>query len=184
VGWERLEGMAGLFRISLGNPRSDTQRRAHLVDAAFGQGAVVASPLQMARVAAAIAAEGTLAPTRAILLPEQDDHPAPKRALDPESARRLGGFMRGVVLRGTGRRLAGAPVPIAGKTGTAQVGSGAPHAWFVGYAPSDAPPSDRIAFAVLLEHGGYGGEGAAQLAGRVVEAASDLGLLGPGKEAR
>jgi cell division protein FtsW (lipid II flippase) len=184
VGWDRLEGMAGLFRISLGNPRSDTQRRAHLVDAAFGQGAVVASPLQMARVAAAIAAEGTLAPTRAILLPEQADHPAPKRALDPESARRLGGFMRGVVLRGTGRRLAGAPVPIAGKTGTAQVGSGAPHAWFVGYAPADAPPSDRIAFAVLLEHGGYGGEGAAQLAGRVVEAASDLGLLGPGKEAR
>src|SRR5262249_50910352 len=53
-------------------------------------------------------------------------------------------------------------VEIAGKTGTAQVGTkgeggyeAATHAWFIGFAPAGRP---RIAFAVLVEHGGHGGD--------------------------
>jgi penicillin-binding protein 2 len=93
--------------------------------------------------------------------------------------------LRGVVQdpRGTGyvmRRLPGA-VEAAGKTGTAQVVAMAQdpvdeeelpeehrdHAWFVTYAPAEAP---EIVVAVLVEHGGHGSSGAAPIARRVVEA--------------
>ena len=76
--------------------------------------------------------------------------------------------------------LAVHPVPIAGKTGTAEAGTGKSHAWFVGYAPhggAGGNAASRIAFAVLVEHGGYGGDAAAEVAGEVVRAAAELGLL-------
>jgi cell division protein FtsI/penicillin-binding protein 2 len=40
------------------------------------------------------------------------------------------------------------------------------HAWFVAFAPADAP---RIAVTVLVEHGGHGGSTAAPIAKRVIE---------------
>ena len=40
------------------------------------------------------------------------------------------------------------------------------HAWFVGYAPTEDP---TIAFAVVVEHGGHGGQAAAPIARRVLE---------------
>jgi peptidoglycan glycosyltransferase len=66
-------------------------------------------------------------------------------------------------------------VPIAGKTGTAEVDDARAHAWFVGFAPYG--PAPRIAFAVIVENGGYGGRVAAPLAGDVVSAARARGLL-------
>ena len=82
--------------------------------------------------------------------------------------------MREVVTAGTGRSLAGHRVPIAGKTGTAEVNHAASHSWFVGFAPYGSP---RIAFAVILENAGYGGRVAAPLAGDIVAAAEAAGLL-------
>jgi cell division protein FtsI/penicillin-binding protein 2 len=85
--------------------------------------------------------------------------------------------MRRVVLEGTASHvMAGSTVSFAGKTGTAQLGEGMPHAWFTGFAPYDGG-SPRLAFAVLVEHGGYGGRTAAPIAREVMEAARDLGLL-------
>jgi peptidoglycan glycosyltransferase len=84
--------------------------------------------------------------------------------------------MRSVVTSGTARRaMKGAHVSIAGKTGTAQLGEGQPHSWFAGFAPYEG--GRRIAFAVLVEHGGYGGSLAAPIAKEIVEAASDLGII-------
>jgi cell division protein FtsI/penicillin-binding protein 2 len=48
------------------------------------------------------------------------------------------------------------------------------HAWFAGFAPH-GPASRRIAFAVVLEHAGYGGGSAAAVAGQVASAAAALG---------
>lgn len=56
-------------------------------------------------------------------------------------------------------------IPVAGKTGTAEVGNGDAHGWFVGYAPYHQP---QVAIAVLLEHGGSAGLSAAPLARRVL----------------
>jgi cell division protein FtsI/penicillin-binding protein 2 len=54
---------------------------------------------------------------------------------------------------------------------------GAPHSWFVGFAPYDGDASGRLAFAVLVEHGGYGARVAAPIAREVMEAARDLGWM-------
>jgi len=86
--------------------------------------------------------------------------------------------MRRVVTEGTARRaMAAAEISFAGKTGTAQLDEGQPHAWFAGFAPYDGAPSQRLAFAVLVEHGGYGARAAAPIAREVTEAAKQLGLL-------
>ena len=86
--------------------------------------------------------------------------------------------MRRVVTEGTARRpMAGSDISFAGKTGTAQMDEGLPHAWFTGFAPYDGDASRRLAFAVLVEHGGYGARAAAPIAREVMEAAKQLGLL-------
>jgi peptidoglycan glycosyltransferase len=100
------------------------------------------------------------------------------------AARELARGLREAVTSGTGRQLASHEGRIAGKTGTAEIDEASPHAWFVGFAPygtgtaGDSPPTRRrIAFAVLLEHGGYGGRAAASIAGQVTSAARSLGLI-------
>jgi peptidoglycan glycosyltransferase len=88
----------------------------------------------------------------------------------PAAARSLAASLRDAVTAGTGRALASHPARIAGKTGTAELDEAASHAWFVGFAPADGR-GRRIAFAVLLEHGGYGGQAAARVAGQIAAAA-------------
>jgi penicillin-binding protein A len=98
--------------------------------------------------------------------------------LPEQQARFLAGAMRRVVTEGTARgAMAGTPIQFAGKTGTAQLDEGMPHSWFTGFAPYDGDPSHRLAFAVLVEHGGYGAATAAPIAREMMEAAHALGLL-------
>jgi penicillin-binding protein 2 len=59
-------------------------------------------------------------------------------------------------------------IRIASKTGTSQV-QGEDHAWFAGFAPLDSP---QYAFAVFIEHGGYGGRAAAPVAVEIIKALS------------
>lgn len=134
---------------------------------AIGQRDVRATPIQMALVAAAIAnggeimipfvvsdvfaADGTIesstAPTRW------------RRATSPASAAVLTDMMERAVTSGTGRNAAVPGVRIAGKTGTAEVTGGPPHAWFIGFGPVDSPPGEpQIAIAVVIESGGSVGE--------------------------
>ena len=77
---------------------------------------------------------------------------------------------------GTGYKTVRLPeVSIAGKTGTAEAGGGQPdHAWFAGYAPADQP---RVAFAVVIEHGGSGSKTAGPLAREFVRSLLELGLI-------
>jgi peptidoglycan glycosyltransferase len=97
--------------------------------------------------------------------------------MTPEIAAQLGSYMRGVVLRGTARTLASLSPAVAGKTGTAEIEGAPSHAWFAGFAPHGPTKGRRVAFAVLVENGGYGGRAAAPLAAEIIREARALGLL-------
>jgi cell division protein FtsW (lipid II flippase) len=146
--------------------------RDTLPQVGYGQGDVRATPLRMARAAAAIAASGTLRDARWL----QTTPAGSSRFVSPAAARLLAGYMRDVVLSGTGSSLRNHPWRIAGKTGTAEVTGAPSHGWFVGYAPYGAAKK-RIAFAIVIEHGGYGGRSAAPSAGEIVAAAALSGLI-------
>jgi peptidoglycan glycosyltransferase len=80
-------------------------------------------------------------------------------------------FMVEGVQNGYAARAAIPGVRVGGKTGTAEVGDGLPHAWFIGFAPADEP---RVAVAVILEHRGSGSDVAAPAAQRVMRTALDV----------
>jgi cell division protein FtsI/penicillin-binding protein 2/cell division protein FtsW (lipid II flippase) len=146
--------------------------------AAYGQGPVVITPFKMARVAATIAAGGSMPQGRWVLDESNDRQDGPKPILAQDRAEFIAKAMRAVVTEGTARRaMAGLDVQVAGKTGTAQIDEGEPHSWFAGFAPYDAPAGKRYAFAVVVEHGGYGAQMAGPIARELVEAARDLGII-------
>jgi hypothetical protein len=177
LGPEALLDAAASLGISVAAGGSVERLRATLPQAAYGQGDVVATPLRMARVAAAIANGGVLTDPRVEALP--DAAVKRERLLSPQAASILARDMRDSVVDGTGRGLRSHPLRIAGKTGTAEVAGEPSHSWFVGFAPYDqnATAARRIAFAVLVEHAGYGGREAATAAGQIVTAAADAGLI-------
>jgi len=175
VGAKALAETAAQMGISTGEL---ADLRKALPFASYGQGAVLISPFKMARVAAAIAAGGRMPQGRWI---EDDSNPRTDPPLEvvPEAqAEFLARAMRRVVTEGTARNaMAGAQISFAGKTGTAQLDEGMPHSWFTGFAPYDGDAARRLAFAVLVEHGGYGARVAAPIAREVMEAACRIGLL-------
>jgi cell division protein FtsI/penicillin-binding protein 2/cell division protein FtsW (lipid II flippase) len=180
VGSQALAETAAQFGISTGEMK---ELRKALPFAAYGQGPVLISPFKMARVAATIASGGRMPEGRWINDASNDRTNAPAEVIPPAQAAFLARAMRRVVTEGTARRpMAGSEISFAGKTGTAQLDTGLPHAWFTGFAPYEAAPSEgnasrRLAFAVIVEHGGYGARAAAPIAREVMEAAKQLGLL-------
>jgi len=129
-------------------------------------------------VAATIAANGAMPEGRWVIDPSNARTAPPKQILGADLAGFLASAMRSVVVEGTARRaMKGEAVSVAGKTGTAQLDEGMPHSWFAGFAPYDGDRSKSIAFAVVVEHGGYGGTTAAPIAREIVDAAAELGLL-------
>lgn len=177
MGAEALLETARLFEIPLAQPESADNLRDTLPFAAYGQGQVLVTPFKMARVAATVAAGGMMPYGRWVLDEPSARSEPPRAVLPPSQAQFLARSMRAAVVEGTGRVLGGTTPSIAGKTGTAEVGQGASHSWFAGFAPFDAAPGRRIAFAVIVEHGGYGANTAAPIAGGIVEAARDLALI-------
>ena len=127
----------------------------------IGQGRVLTSPLAVA-VAAATVEAGRLHLPRLLV-------GAPASAPGPElpEAAALQALTRGVVTEGTGTALRDVPgEPVRGKTGTAEYGTEVPprtHAWFAG-------SSGDLAFAVLVEDGGFSGATAAPVAAQLLRA--------------
>lgn len=161
-------------------PGTFEKRKPDFAYAGIGQGNVAVTPLQMATVAGAIANGGVLmaphvvreirdADGRVIRRIGPDEW---KRAVQPSTAAAITQMMIDVVKRGTGTAAAVPGYTVAGKTGTAETADGQPpHAWFIGFAPAEAP---RYAIAVIVENGGAlgdeatGGRVAAPVAGKVL----------------
>lgn len=136
----------------------------------IGQSSLTLTPLQAARIIAAIANGGKLVHPR--LVKSAGDKPVPVAPptpleLKPSTLQHVSRGLRAVTAEGTARSL-DPSLRIAGKTGTAQNPGGRDHAWFIGYAPVENP---KIAVAVLVEHGGHGGAVAAPIAEAVIREA-------------
>ena len=147
---------------AVGGEFPDPNDTADRAASAIGQGRVLASPLHMASVAAAVASGTWRAPH--VTGPPTTVSPVP---LNPATVAVLADLMREVVRTGTGASAAVAGQEIAGKTGTAEFGNADPpatHAWFIGFR-------GPLAFAVLVEGGGVGGRVAAPIAARFLAAA-------------
>ncbi|MGH9268229.1 MAG: penicillin-binding transpeptidase domain-containing protein, partial [Acidimicrobiales bacterium] len=160
-------------------PGTFDKNQPSFANAAIGQGDVAVTPLQMAMVAGAIANGGMLMAPHVVAEVRDPDgrvvrrlEPQEwKRAVSPATAGIVARMMVEVVRAGTGRAAAVPGVTVAGTTGTAQAPGGPPHAWFIGFAPAEAP---RLAVAVIVERGGdlgdeaTGGRVAAPVAGQVL----------------
>ena len=125
-----------------------------LAHASIGQGQLLVTPLQMARLAGAIGT-GFLARPRLRADSPVERMPLPFSAHDLAVVRE---GMRMVVDGGTGHRAGdGVAVAVAGKTGTAEVGLGVTrrkNTWFIAYAPAENP---TVAIAMVIENGESGG---------------------------
>jgi peptidoglycan glycosyltransferase len=135
-----------------------------LARVAIGQERLLATPLQIAMVAAAVANKGKLMKPQIwnrVVDPDgrnvkRLDPSVYSQAVSAKTAEELTTAMEGVVSEGTGTNAAIEGVPVAGKTGTAETpgneacggGEEENQAWFMGFAPADEP---KIAIAVSVE---------------------------------
>jgi peptidoglycan glycosyltransferase len=146
-----------------------------LAQMGFGQGALLMTPLQMALIGATIANGGSeprpYIVRQIVQAGSIGSSYGPSELATPitaDTAANLKKMMIAVVQRGTGTSAQLAGVSVAGKTGTATNPFGAPHSWFVCFAPAENP---RIAVAVVVENAGYGAAVAAPIARDVLRVA-------------
>ena len=142
---------------------------------AIGQGALLVTPIQMAYVMSAVANRGVCRkPYIVDRIVDFNGNEVYKHALEfggridlsDKTWSLLYKALLETVESGAGIRSKISGVKIAGKTGTAQNPHGSDHAWFVSYAPADAP---EIAIAVVVENGGGGGLNAVPISRKIYE---------------
>lgn len=142
---------------------------------AIGQGDILVTPLQIASMTATIANGGTLyQPYVAERFSDQlgsikQTHTPVairEQVVSQSSIRTVQMGLREAVLTGSARSLQSLPVTSAGKTGTAQFGTGeSTHSWFTAYAPYENP---ELALSVIIESAGGGNDAAVPIAREVL----------------
>ncbi len=154
-------------------------QKGETLNYSIGQGFLLVTPLQLARMAAAMGNGGRLYQPEYIF----DEPPKleSKVPLRPAILSRIRKILVGVTedKHGTARTCRIPGIHVAGKTGTAQVikqkkrresekmaWKFRDHALFVAIAPAENP---QLAVAVIIEHGGHGGSAAAPVAKEVIE---------------
>lgn len=135
--------------------------RTLVADTAFGQGELLVTPLQMALIGAAIANDGEIMTpylVDSVVNAEGEvvKRTSPDRWKRPINAETAAAMQQLMIASATYGYASGAQIEgltVGGKTGTAEVGSGDPHAWFVGYATDG---ERTLVTAVIVENGGAG----------------------------
>ncbi len=162
LGYRDIDLGLPLFDGSVPATDSTTEHAANVI----GQGKVEGSVLTVALASASVANGSSLQPR--LIVDPANPNPVPGAGLPPGPVAQLRELMRAVVTSGTGGALLGVPGgDVFGKTGTAEYGTEVPprtHAWFTGF-------QGDIAFAVLVDDGGFGAQVAAPVAARFL---SDL----------
>ena len=155
------------------------------INLSIGQGYLQVTPLQLAVAYSAIANGGTVVRphvAKAILRGESvqmlDFKPVRKVKLTDAWAIKEGLFEAAHSAGGTSASLfANFPVPVAGKTGTAESGPGrSDHSWYASWAPANNP---KIVVVVLIAHGGFGAQAAAPAAREIYQSFFRLKISKP-----
>ena len=155
-------------------PDAGTEEILHT---AIGQGNILATPMHIAMITAAIANDGIL------MCPYEIDKKtnylgallesySPReygRVMTQEEAAVEREYMSDVVINGTGRGLINDKYTVAGKTGSAEYGTikGQSHAWFTGFSPAEKP---EVVVTVLMEGAGSGSDYAVPVAKQILDA--------------
>jgi penicillin-binding protein 2 len=156
---------------------------------AIGQGSLTATPLQIARMMAAVAGDGSLvvphvSGTGFQGVEKREDGkdrletcPTKISGLRDRTLRTIREGLERVVVDPAGTAHGSVyteEISIAGKTGTAETDNGPSHAWFAGYLPADKP---RYAIIVALEHAGEAATAAGPVVKRLALRMKQLGML-------
>lgn len=154
--------------------------RGETLNTMIGQGYLSATPVQMAKLTAAVVNGGKLYKPYLLMEEGKSIRAESEVIITPRNIKLVKSALMGVVRekKGTGNQARSDIIDIGGKTGTTQVIGGAydekdipdrfrDHAWFVSFAPEEDP---RIAVSIFVEHGGHGSSAAAPIAKRIIEA--------------
>ncbi len=169
--------------FSVGLPSSEsrysleeTTKDGLTMQTAIGQGDTLVTPMHMAMIAQAIYNNGEmLEPSFVNQVQSADGNIVENektgsfgQVMTSAQASSLHSYMQGVVTYGTGWALQGLPVPVAGKTGTAQYSNaeGYVHSWFTGFTETGA---NDIVLAVIIEEASEEEPSAAQTAAAILQ---------------
>lgn len=158
-----------------------------IISNSIGQGEVLATPLQMANLAATIANRGYYYVPRLVHaiegVPLDSLYTTPRHtSIARDKWELVVNGMAGAVTNGTCRAANFAPgeIVVCGKTGTAQNPHGKDHSAFIGFAPRNNP---QVAIAVYVENGGFGATFGVPIGRVMMEYYLRDGILSPAGEA-
>ncbi|HZP36173.1 MAG TPA: penicillin-binding protein 2 [Methylomirabilota bacterium] len=178
LGGERF----GIIPFSSARPRRRALHAGETVNMSIGQGQLLVTPMQVARMMAAVANGGILWKPRLVQRVERSDGSlaysssskmTERAELSPVVWTFLRDSLSAAVKEGTGAAARIPGLDVAGKTGTAQTvaksdsAKGQDHAWFASFAPAEDP---QLVVVVFVERGGHGGDVAAPVARKIYEA--------------
>jgi penicillin-binding protein 2 len=162
--------MPSSFQKRFGYPWTEGQT----INLAIGQGALQVSPLQLAVAYSTLVNGGTVvrphvgaAVVRGGVAKPLRFKPVRKLKLVDVDTIRQGLYLAAHDPHGTSASVfADFPIPVAGKTGTAEAPPGDDHSWYASWAPYDHP---KLVVVVMIEHGGFGSQAAAPAAKEIYQ---------------
>ena len=174
--WAELFGLGSATGVDLPGESSGTTagpewKKARIKEAwylgdtvnySIGQGFLLTTPIQLARLYAALANGGLLVTPH---LSSGGGEPPKKLDVSGKDLDIVRKGLDYVVRRGTGRQAGSFGITVAGKTGTAQNSHGDDHALFAGYAPMDDPKYVAVA---IIEGGLHGSSVASPMVGEIL----------------
>lgn len=158
-----------ISRSQLANQPSDLNSKTAIASTAFGQGEILATPIEIA-LNTAVIANGGVMPTPYLVskiknpsgdVVFQQGYKPLNTVIKPETASTMKDIMVKTVDNGSGYLAQIPGIKVGGKTGTAQLGTGQPDAWFTAFAPAENP---KVVVTVIVERGGEGYSVAAPIA--------------------
>jgi peptidoglycan glycosyltransferase len=164
------------FATQVASSRDALNNLTLLADTGYGQGEILATPLQMAVIMGAMANDGRI--MRPYLVERVENAEGDtlarfgnerwRQVVAAETAASMRSMLVATVEYGYSQGAAIEGLTVGGKTGTAELAEGEPHSWFTGFAEADGR---TLVVAVIVERGGPGSQTALPIGRELLAAA-------------